>query len=316
MHGNSPPTLHPKPAAPAPASDPTEPSRHTVNRRRFLLSSTLAAAGFLLYSNEIARHEVQTNLRTFALRNLHPVFTGYRIVQISDIHLDEYTEDFFLNEIIDRVNRLAPDMVLITGDFCSRAPLPFSFGLAAARRCANLLTRLTCKNRFGILGNHDAVVGPQEIRSFLDDNGTPILVNQYLPIERQGQRFWLAGLDDTLAGHPNLELTLPPAALLAEAPIILMSHEPDYVNTIYTHDRGREVDLVLSGHTHGGQIRFPLTRPLLLPPGGKLYPEGHYFLGDLQLYVNRGLGTVGVPLRLNCPPEITVATLRPAQAHL
>ncbi len=312
MHGISPPTLHPEPSVPVPAPPLPEPQRPIVNRRRFLLSSTFAAAGLLLYSNEIARHEVQTNFRTFVLRNLHPVFTGYRIVQISDIHLDEYTEDFFLNEIITRVNALAPDMVLITGDFCSRAPLPFSFGLAAARRCAALLTRIACKNRFGILGNHDAVVGPQKIRAFLEDNGTPILVNQYLPIERQGQRFWLAGLDDTLSGHPNIELTLPPAALLAEAPIILMSHEPDYVDTIYTHDRGRGVDLVLSGHTHGGQIRLPFSGPLLLPPAGKLYPEGHYLLGDLQLYVNRGLGTVGVPLRLNCPPEITVATLRPA----
>ena len=290
---------------------PTQP-RFTLNRRHFLLGSAIAATGLALYGNEISRHEIETTHRTFLLQNLHPVFNGFRIVQISDIHLDQYTEDFFLKDVIGRVNALAPDLVLITGDYCSRGPMPMSHGLKAAHHCAELLTALTCSQRFGILGNHDAAVGPREIRRYLESNGTPVLVNQYIPIQRSGQYFWLSGLDDCLSGTPNLDLALPSLKLLQQAPLVLMAHEPDYVRRIYTHARGSQVDLVFSGHTHGGQVRLPGGHPLLLPPGGMIYPEGHYFLGNLQLYVNRGLGTVGVPLRLNCPPEITVATLRPA----
>jgi predicted MPP superfamily phosphohydrolase len=296
------------------ASPRPGPASSLFSRRNFLIGAAVASGGLALYSNEISRHEIETTQRTFLIRHLPPAFDGFRIVQISDLHLDQYTEDYFLKEIIARVNALTPDLVLVTGDFCSRGPLPVKFGLPSAKRCAELLTGITCPQRFGILGNHDAAVGPRQIRTYLENNNTPVLVNQYVPIERHGQRFWLAGLDDCLSGHPDLDLAIPPARLLEDAPLILMAHEPDYVQNIAAHARGGEVDLVFSGHTHGGQVRLPGGKPLLLPPGGMHYPEGHYLVGPTQLYVNRGIGTVGVPFRLNCPPEITVATLRTALA--
>jgi predicted MPP superfamily phosphohydrolase len=288
--------------------------RPLLTRRRFLLASALSTFGVALYSNEIARHEIQTTHRTFRIRRLPPAFDGFRLVQISDIHLEDFTEEFFLRDVIRRVNALAPDLVLITGDFCSRGPLPERYSLPAARRCAELLPALTCPQRFGILGNHDAVVGPREIRGYLENEGTPMLVNQFVPIERGGQRFFLAGLDDCISGHPNLTLATPTARQTEDAPVLLMAHEPDYIRNIVAHERGAIVDYVLSGHTHGGQVCLPGGHPLLLPPGGQHYPEGHYLVGNLQLHVNRGIGTVGVPYRFNCPPEITVATLRPAEA--
>ncbi len=299
MQGTSPPSSSPNP----------------FTRRRFLLGSSLAAVGFVLYSNEVARHEIDVTHRTFRLPNLPPAFDGFRFIQISDIHLDEFTEHFFLQEIVARINALAPDLVLITGDFCSRGPLPQRYSLPAARRCAELLSAIACPQRFGILGNHDAVIGPREIRSYLEAANIPLLVNQFLPIERNGQRIFLAGVDDCINGHPSLDLTLPDPRLLGRgpdrAPLILMAHEPDYVRGFALHPRAADISLILSGHTHGGQICLP-GKPILLPPGGEFYPEGHYQVGPIQLYVNRGIGTVGVPLRLNCPPEITVATLRPA----
>jgi predicted MPP superfamily phosphohydrolase len=88
-----------------------------------------------------------------------------------------------------------------------------------------------------------------------------------------------------------------------------MAHEPDYADVVLQHPRGQLVDLMLSGHTHGGQIQLPFIGPMVLPPLGKLYPEGLFHLQHMQLYVNRGIGTVGLPFRLNCPPEITVHTL-------
>jgi predicted MPP superfamily phosphohydrolase len=91
-----------------------------------------------------------------------------------------------------------------------------------------------------------------------------------------------------------------------------MAHEPDYADVIVQHPRGSLVDLVLAGHTHGGQVRLPGLGALILPPMGQKYVHGHFQFNKMQLYVNRGLGTVGLPFRLNCPPEITVITLQSA----
>ena len=140
-------------------------------------------------------------------------------------------------------------------------------------------------------------------------NGIPVLVDEHVPIERSGSRFWLAAVNDPGTTNPQLELAVPPRP---DGPIILMAHEPDYADTVLQHPRGRLVDVMLSGHTHGGQINLPFRGPLVLPPMGRKYVHGIFHLNQMQLYVNRGIGTVGVPFRLNCPPEITVLTLNTA----
>jgi predicted MPP superfamily phosphohydrolase len=280
-----------------------------MTRRNFLIASASAAGGLALYSNDVSRHELTVTYPTFLIDNLSPAFHGFRFVQISDLHLEEYTEDFVLRRVIRRVNQLKPDMVLITGDFISRGPMSIGVSYSAAARCAELLTGLECPLRYGILGNHDAAVGSSVIRGHMEYNGLPMLVNEYVRIERNGEHLFLCGLDDIAYGSPNLEDAIPAAP---DAPVILMAHEPDYADTIATHPRGPLIDLILSGHTHGGQIRIPGFRPLALPVLGKHYAEGHFQVGSSQLYVNRGIGTVGIPFRLNCPPEITLGTLMPA----
>lgn len=295
-----------------PRSAKSERTPEKLSRRKFLAGSGIAAAalaGLGLYANEISRHELDIAERDFFLRNLPPAFEGFRIVQFSDIHLDEYMEDFFLEEVVERVNRLNPDLVLVTGDFVSRGPMPMSVCLAAAGRCAEILRRLECPQRFGILGNHDVMVGPSFVRNHMQANGLPLLVNENVRIERGGQHILLAGLDDVSQGKPDLGRTVPAAV---DCPVLLMCHEPDYADTIAQHERGALVDLIFSGHTHGGQVRIPGLPPMELPPHGKIYVEGHFVVGKSQLYVNRGVGTVGLPFRLNCPPEITVGTLRRA----
>ena len=279
-----------------------------LSRRSFLVASAAAAAaGFVFYSNDIARHELEVTYPVFFIRDLPPAFHGFRIVQISDLHLEEYTEDHFLRRVIRRVNALRADMVLVTGDFISRGPLSPSVSLSAAGRCAEMLATLTCPLRFGILGNHDAAVGSRIVRGHMEANGLPILVNQHLPIERGGQQIYLAGVDDIAYGNPDLDLAIPDQP---GAPVILMAHEPDYADEVVSHPRGKYVDLILSGHSHGGQVRLPGIGPLALPPLARNYVQGAFRLGEAQLYVNRGIGTVGVPFRLNCMPEITVATLQ------
>jgi uncharacterized protein len=286
---------------------PDQPSRFT--RRKFLVGSGVAAAGLTLYSGEIARHYLDIVNRTIAIKNLPDPFHGYRIVQISDIHLDEFTEPFFLERIVHRINAIAPDLVLITGDFITRGSLTFIASTHAAHRCAEILSTLTSPLRYAILGNHDVSVSAPLVIRALTANGTPVLVNQHVAIERNGTRIWLCGSDDLCTSHPDINRTVPSNP---DGPVILMAHEPDYADVVTNHPRGQFVDLMLSGHSHGGQVRLPFVGPLILPPLGEKYVQGYFRFNQMQLYVNRGIGTVGLPFRLNCPPEITVITLQPA----
>jgi uncharacterized protein len=289
-----------------PVFAPERPSQ--ITRRNFLLGSGVTAAGLAFYAGEISRHEIDIVTRPIAISNLPTPFHNYRIVQISDIHLDEYTEPFFLERIVSKVNTLAADLVLLTGDFITHGAFTFMEGTHAANRCAEIFTTLTAPLRYAILGNHDvAVDAPMVIRA-LSSKGTPVLVNQYLPIERNGARIWLCGVDDPSTSHPDLNLAVPAKP---DGPVILMAHEPDYADTVIAHPRGSLVDLMLAGHSHGGQVRLPFVGPLILPPMGEKYPEGYYRFNQMQLYVNRGIGTVGLPFRWNCPPEITLLTLQP-----
>lgn len=284
-----------------------------LSRRRLLLGSIALPPVLALYATGISRHEIDITQRIFMIRDLPTAFDGFRIVQFSDIHLEEYTEEFFLRRVLHEVNALKPDLLLITGDFVTRTGGPLGPSLEAASRCAAMLGSLTCPQRFGVLGNHDANVGSRLVRAHLADYGLPLLVNEHVQIERDNQHIYLCGLDDYDFGAPNLSLALPQQP---DAPVLLMVHEPDYADTIVTHPRGHLVDLIFSGHTHGGQVRLPFLPPLSLPPNGRRYVEGHYLIGSTQLYVNRGIGTVGLPIRFNCPPEITVATLRRAETPL
>jgi predicted MPP superfamily phosphohydrolase len=279
-----------------------------ITRRKFLIGTGAAAAGIALYSGEIARHELDVIDRPIAIRNLPGPFHGFRIAQISDIHLEEFTEPFFLERVVRHVNALAPDLVLLTGDFVTMGASNFLSGSHAAYRCAELLATLTCPHRYAILGNHDIAVGAPLVTHALQANGIPVLINRYLPIERKGARIWLCGVDDPATSVPDLDSALPARP---DGPVILMAHEPDYADSVIEHPRAPLIDLMLSGHSHGGQVRLPFFGPMVLPPLGKKYFEGHYSFNQMQLYVNRGIGTVGVPFRLNCPPEITVITLNP-----
>lgn len=284
-------------------------SSSRITRRHFLVGSGAVAAGLALYSGEISRHELDLVPRTLAISNLPSSFDGFRIAQISDIHLEEFTEPFFLERVVHHVNALNADMVVLTGDFVTHGSLTFLNGQHAAHRCAEILSTLTCPLRFACLGNHDVAVSAPLVIESLTSNGIPVLVDEHVPIERNGSRFWLAGVNDPGTTNPRLELAVPPQP---DGPVILMAHEPDYAVTVGQHPRGQFVDVMLSGHTHGGQIRLPFMGPLVLPPMGKLYAEGLFHLGKMQLYVNRGIGAVGIPFRLNCPPEITLFTLQSA----
>ncbi|MHB1701305.1 MAG: metallophosphoesterase [Acidobacteriaceae bacterium] len=279
--------------------------RKPVTRRAFLGMAGAAAAGLALYPTEIERHELDVVLVPLKLRNLPDSFRGMRIAQISDIHFDEFTEPFFVRRTVEKVNSLKPDMVLLTGDYISDAPLPAHDAIQHIGPCAEILGGIDCPLRFSILGNHDANVSAPGVTEALQSHNIPVLANRYMPIERDGKRIWIAGVEDPGTQSPDLSKAIPPSARADGENVILLSHAPDYADNVVGHG----VDLVLSGHTHGGQIRIPFIPPIRLPELGRKYVQGHFQLGAMQLYVNRGIGTVGVPMRFLCPPEITLITL-------
>jgi uncharacterized protein len=289
--------------------------KHFITRRGFLRSSACIAAGAALYSSELERHFLTVSHREITIPGLHAGFDGLRVVQLSDIHLDEFTEPIFLHETVKRINGLDPDIVLLTGDFVTRSPISGAFFKAAPWQCAKILSQLRCPNRYACLGNHDVLVGKEEVTAALTSNDIVVVHNSYIPVERAGARFWLAGVEDPLEGQPDPEAAIPASIRnLPGEPVILLCHGPDYVDTLLAQPAGQAVALMLSGHTHGGQIRLPFIGPLILPKFGKKYVEGWFRLGNLQLHVNRGLGTVGLPFRFDCPPEVSVITLRAADA--
>jgi hypothetical protein len=140
------------------------PSPPSIGRRRFLQAGLCGVAGVVLYPGEIERHWIDVTHHDLFLPGLSPGMHGMRIVQLSDIHLDEYTEPYFLRQVVDRVNRLQPDAVFLTGDYVSDILGNKSFAFGAAWQCAQILHEIQCKKIYAILGNHDLAVGAGEVR--------------------------------------------------------------------------------------------------------------------------------------------------------
>jgi hypothetical protein len=278
-----------------------------LTRRQFLSLSGMSVIGLALYAGEIARHELDIAQRTIVIPGLPESFKGFRIVQVSDIHFKEFTEASFVELVVHEVNALKPDLVALTGDFVSYGPFARHRSIGWAYECGELLTRIQCPQRYAVLGNHDCIVNEAAAKDAITSHGIPVLSNEAVPLERDGKRIWLAGITDALEGHPrpDFEKAIPETARRDDERVILLAHEPDILPTVAKYN----VDLMLSGHTHGGQVRIPLLPPMMLPPLGVKYVEGHFQLGRTQLYVNRGIGAVTLPFRFNCPPEITVLTL-------
>ena len=287
-----------------------------ITRRRFLAAGACAGVALAVYSGEIERHWIEISHRDVFVPGLSEAFDGFRIAQLSDIHLDEFTEPFFVRDAVNRVNSLNPDMVILTGDYVTYGSFSNTFAQGSEWQCANLLKELKCPLRNAALGNHDIRVGREKVTEALTSNGIPVLDNAYLPIERNGSRFWLSAVDDPVEGVPEPDKAIPESIrFIANEPIVLLCHAPDWANDLFHHPAGPAVSLMFSGHTHGGQIRFPIVGPLDLPPFGRRYVEGWFRLNNLLFHVNRGLGTVGLPFRLDCPPEISLITLHPAQGR-
>jgi predicted MPP superfamily phosphohydrolase len=234
---------------------------------------------------------------------------GFTIALLSDFHYDPYFSVHPLHSAIGMVNSLHPDLIVLTGDFVS-VPMfgDERKGALDAEPCARLLRQMSAPHGlWAVMGNHDEGTDREIVTRALQAENIRVLANQSEAIERDRARFWLAGVNDVLSYTADLTQTLLPVPV-GEA-VILLAHEPDFADEAARFP----IDLQLSGHSHGGQIRIPFLPPLYLPIMAKKYILGTYQVGPLLLYTNAGLGTVGVPLRFDCPPEITLLTLRHAK---
>lgn len=283
-----------------------EQKKTLISRRGFLKAAAGACIGFPLYAAEVSRHEITVERHTIRISGLPDSFRGFRIAQVSDFHYAEYTEPYFIRGVVDHLNRLNPDAIFFNGDYVTDGSL-FSHATTKeyAYRCIEILSRVQCPLRYSVLGNHDSTFAEPAVLDALAIHGFPALNNGYTALERDGGRIWIAGTGDACYHKMDLDKAVPPDSRRGKDPVFLMVHEPDVLPLVAR----RKVDLLLSGHTHGGQVRFPFVPPLNLPPLGKKYVEGLFHLGPTQLYVNRGIGAVGVPFRFNCPPEIAILTL-------
>lgn len=244
---------------------------------------------------ELVRHDLQ-------LPRLDPEFEGYRLVQISDIHMGTSGMDAErLSRIVEMVNAEAPDAVAITGDFTTHGSVA-----RVADQLIEPLKQLRPHDcAMGVLGNHDHTTDPLHVREIMHMAGVIDLNNAAHTLSRDGAMLHFGGIDSSYYGLDQLDKVV--AQMPGEGAAILLAHEPDFADK---SARTGRFDLQLSGHSHGGQVRL-FNRAVLPVSHGMKYRCGMYRVGEMIQYTNRGLGMGFPPFRINCRPEITVFTLRP-----
>jgi predicted MPP superfamily phosphohydrolase len=262
-----------------------------------LAGAVTASTAYLVLKDESQDLVVEHVL--LPIKGLAPSMDGFKIVQLSDFHLYPYTKPPLVEESVAIANALKPDLTVLTGDYVWH-------DLEAIYELAPILAGLNAKHGlYAIMGNHDLWTNVNVIKDAFDESGVPYLINQGVTITQGTGSLHLAGLDDGWSGIPDLHAAMEGAP--ADAPVVLLMHEPDLADDYSLIPR---ISLQLSGHSHGGQIRFPrLGGALVLPYLGRKYDFQLYKVNDMWLYSNPGIGVTNEPLRINCPPEITEITL-------
>ncbi len=234
---------------------------------------------------------------------LPEAFSGLRVVQISDIHHGWFLSQEWLAQAVQQANRLHADIVVLTGDFVT-------YSRANIEPAAEILSRLRARyGVFAVLGNHDFRVGADAITMALRRQRIQVLRNQHITVQFGGASLYLAGVDDYGYGA---DVRRAVRGIPRDAAIVLLAHNPRIISLASRHG----VSLVLSGHTHGGQVNLPLLGTVYgRSPERLRYKIGWDRLGTTQIYVSRGIGTIVLPWRLRCPAEITHLELLPGTSE-
>jgi hypothetical protein len=292
-----------------------------VRRRRKLrlaMSRTLARAvvhhplGLNVFEAIAGPHRIREKWLAVDLRGLPAELAGLRVVQITDVHHGPWLPIEFVLGIVDRVNRLEPDLVVLTGDYVINspryvAPVVKAFGLLRAS-----------VGVVAVLGNHDWWEGIGAVRHAFSSAGIPLIDNSRLIVnaalgfvESGKSGLCVAGLGDFWEDkmRPDNALGGVPETM----PRLVLSHNPDVAEDRDFLAAGHRVDLMVSGHTHGGQVRVPgLGTPVVPSLYGQKYAAGWVEGPEFPVYISNGIGTSGVPVRIGAHPEITVFELFPS----
>jgi predicted MPP superfamily phosphohydrolase len=245
-------------------------------------------------ANSLSLERVEIRLRRLAKQ-----LDGFRIVHLSDTHHSPFTSITHIKRAIKIANRLKPDLVLLTGDYVSHES---EYIGPVAAELGELRSRF---GTYACLGNHDHWTDADLVTHLLRGEGINVLINEGFRFEAEGSSFWLAGVDDHMVGKTDVA-----AALHGSYPDemkLLLAHNP----IIFREAARYGVDLTLSGHTHGGQVKLRDEEKRIIPR--RKLSSGLHKRRNSQIYITRGIGTVVLPVRYQCPPEISLLELRTAR---
>ncbi|HXI12536.1 MAG TPA: metallophosphoesterase [Thermoanaerobaculia bacterium] len=271
----------------------TFPSEITLLRKAHIPIRALRELGAHndLYDLEITTHAV-------FIPDLPEAFEGYRIAFLTDTHVASFMRRAYFRECVDQVNKRSVDLILLGGDFVTwKRHIPLMSEL--------LIAPLRAKDGcFAVLGNHDYWADADGVIAALTSRGVRFIVNRAVTLERNGAAIDLVGIDEVYRGRPDVPAAF--SSVTNDRPCLGLSHHPDIIGLLH----GRRIDLLLCGHTHGGQIRVPFFGALVVPSRHEArYAAGFIRVRDVLMYVSRGLGAVP-PIRILCRPEIPVFVLR------
>jgi len=276
-----------------------------ITRRQFLnglaAAPLVAVSATTAYARLIEPYNYLVSQTDVFLRDLPGRFEGFRITQVTDVHHSKILGLSEVRRVVNLAQQTAPDLFVLTGDYTT-----------SYRRyiepCAEALSQLKApEGVWAVLGNHDHYTDPELTTRALERNHIAVLNNANTTIQRASDAIQLSGIDDWSWAATNW-----PGAFTgwnANRPTILLSHQPSVLDLAETQN----VSLILSGHTHGGQINLPwLGAPARFATKDLKYAQGLFRRGDTQLYVSSGTGVIGLPVRLGVRPEIAVLRLRRA----
>jgi predicted MPP superfamily phosphohydrolase len=272
-----------------------------MDRRKFLKMAGMTTLGSMTAAGVYPFLEAKwcrLVRRTIRLPNLPSPFRGTTVALVSDVHHGPFVPLAYIRHIVATTNSLRPDLVLLTGDYVHRHFRYIAPGIDALGK---LQARL---GRFAVLGNHDHWESRPESCLALSQAGITQTDNAGSWIERRGARLRICGVGDLWTDRQDLKSALGDAT--DRDAVVLLSHNPDFAETL----RDRRVGLILSGHTHGGQVVLPgLGAPIVPSRYGQKYLHGLVRGPSCQVFITRGVGTVTPPVRFSCRPEVVLITL-------
>jgi predicted MPP superfamily phosphohydrolase len=288
-------------ADPASGARPTRYERWLRIRRGLAIGLAVFGAVLLLtvpYAVYVEPYWIRYHDVDVRIAGLPDEFEGFTIAHVTDIHCSEIFPPERVRKVLDRVRERGPDVVAVTGDLVQKRDTYEGVFGEIDRIARDVPT-------YVVPGNHDYWQGIERYHELIGATAATDLTNAHRVMERGGKRLVITGVDDLTDGKPDLEKAL--AGLAAPSPpVVLLMHNPNFFPKVFAS--AARVDLVLAGHSHGGQVSIPLLGPPVVPVAKREYTTGLVREGDTQMYVSRGVGML-VKLRLNCRPEVAFVVL-------